>query len=176
MDYYNIKYVDTNQNLDINIHDAYRQLYEWKLDNEKTYMSNIIYLENGSILFSVTIYEIIYKFKLINNDQSTSLGVWTLIFNEIDDEKNLMYRQIDNMIKMINESYSNSSGMLYEMLNIIESIIDETEFIQDESEDDSEDESVEDSEDDKSDDEKNDKSSEEIEDPFSHLDQFDQFD
>ena len=165
MDYYSIKYVDNNQNLN---NDSYRQIYEWKLDNEKTYMSNIIYLENGSILFTVIIYEIMYKFKLINNDQCTFLGVWKLIFNEIYDEKNLMHKQIENMIKIINDNWISSSGMLYEMLNVIETIIDETEFIQDEE-----------SEDEKESDEKesdDNKSSEEIEDPFSQFDQFDQFD
>ena len=169
MDYYNIKYVDNNKNLDINIYDSYRQLYEWKLDNEKTYMSNIIYLEDSSILFTVTIYEIIYKFKLIILDQHTSLAVWKLNFNEIYDEKSLMYRQIDNMIKIINDNYSKSSRMLYEMLNIIETVIDETEFIQDE-------ESEDESENKESEDEKDDKSSEEIDDLFSQFDQFDQFD
>ena len=176
MDYYNIKYVDNNRNLDINIYDSYKQLYEWKLDNEKTYMSNIIYLENSSILFTVTIYENIYKFKLIILDQHTSLAVWKLIFNEIYDEKSLMYRQIDNMIKIINDNYSKSSEMLYEMLNIIETVIDETEFIQDEeSEDESENKESENKE---SEDEKDDKSSEneEIDDLFSQFDQFDQFD
>ena len=171
MDYYNIKYVDNNRNLDINIYDSYKQLYEWKLDNEKTYMSNIIYLENSSILFTVTIYENIYKFKLIILDQHTFLAVWKLIFNEIYDEKSLMYRQINNMIKIINDNYSKSSGMLYEMLNIIETVIDETEFIQDE-------ESENESENKESEDEKDDKSSEneEIDDLFSQFDQFDQFD